>query len=218
MKKFIIASLTFVMLSTGCNSNTWDVTSDLAVDKEDPTTGLTPLAEQEGNDYAPLYWSVYGALRQQEKDGSFPNIFTEEDWDKAIDYVATNLKPYGYDMLVTDGFASMSGDNGYMTRYSRTKKDENSSEVELTTIIAKLKAKGLKLGVYDSPFWLHYTNPDASFLAPMESRWAACATIRPSTPTCSTPPRTTSSAGLSPHIPAPSSFSRASSSTIPTLA
>ncbi|ERK39864.1 putative lipoprotein [Segatella baroniae F0067] len=161
MKKFIIASLTFVMLSTGCNSNTWDVTSDLAVDKEDPTTGLTPLAEQEGNDYAPLYWSVYGALRQQEKDGSFPNIFTEEDWDKAIDYVATNLKPYGYDMLVTDGFASMSGDNGYMTRYSRTKKDENSSEVELITIIAKLKAKGLKLGVYDSPFWLHYTNPDA---------------------------------------------------------
>lgn len=161
MKKYIIITLAFVTLSTSCNSNTWDVTSDLTIDREDPTLGLTPMSQQEGMDYAPLYWSVYGALRQQEKDGSYPNIFTEDDWDKAIDYVTTNLKPYGYDMLVTDGFASMSGDNGYMTRYSRTKKDENSSEVELTTIIAKLKAHGLKLGVYDSPFWLHYTNPDA---------------------------------------------------------
>ncbi len=161
MKKYLIAGLALASLLTSCNSNEWDVTSDLSVDKEDPTAGLTPLAEQEGMDYAPLYWSVYGALRQQEKDGSYPNIFTEADWNTAIDYVATHLKPYGYDMLVTDGFASMSGDNGYMTRYSHTQKDENSPEVELTTIIAKLKAKGLKLGVYDSPFWLHYTNPEA---------------------------------------------------------
>lgn len=161
MKKYFIASLAFAAMLVSCNSNEWDVTSDLRVDKEDPTIGLVPLAQLEGMDYAPLYWSVYGNLRQQEKDGSYPNIFTEDDWDEAIDYVATHLQPYGYDMLVTDGFASMSGDNGYMTRYSRTLKDESSSEVELTTIIAKLKAKGLKLGVYDSPFWLHYTNPNA---------------------------------------------------------
>ncbi len=161
MKKYLIAGLALATLLASCNSNEWDVTSDLSVDKEDPTAGLTPLAEQEGMDYAPLYWSLYGALRQQEKDGSYPNIFTEADWDEAIDYVATHLKPYGYDMLVTDGFASMSGDNGYMTRYSHTQKDEGSPEVELTTIIAKLKAKGLKLGVYDSPFWLHYTTPNA---------------------------------------------------------
>ena len=160
MIKEHIFSLALATLLLSCNSNEWDVSSDLSVDKEDPTIGLTPMAEQEGMDYAPLYWSVYGALRQQEKDGSYPNIFTEADWDKAIDYVATNLKPYGYDMLVTDGFASMTGENGYMTHYSHTEKDENSSQVELSTIIAKLKAKGLKLGVYDSPFWLHYTNPD----------------------------------------------------------
>ena len=161
MKMNIIAGLILATVLTGCNSNEWDVTSDLTVDRVDPTIGLSPLAEQQGMDYAPLYWSVYGQLRQQEKEGSFPNIFTEADWDKAIDYVATNLKPYGYDMLVTDGFASMSGDNGYMTRYSRTKKDEHSPEVELSTIIEKLRKKGLKLGIYDSPFWLHYTNPDA---------------------------------------------------------
>jgi hypothetical protein len=33
-------------------------------------------------DYAPLYWSLFGALRQQEKDGSYPNIFTEADGTK----------------------------------------------------------------------------------------------------------------------------------------
>ena len=161
MKKYFLASLAFAALLTSCNSNEWDVTSDLSVDKTDPTVGLTPVAEAEGMDYAPLYWSVYGHLRAQEKAGSFPNIFTEQDWDEAIDYVATNLKSHGYDMLVTDGFASMSGDDGYMTRYSRTAKDESSPEVPLTTIVAKLKAKGLKLGVYDSPFWYHYTNPNA---------------------------------------------------------
>lgn len=112
-------------------------------------------------DYAPLYWSVYGALRKQELDRSFPNIFTEDDWDKAIEYVDTNLKSYGYDMLVTDGFASMSGDNGDMTRYSHIRKDDNSPEAQLSDVLAKLKAKGLELGIYDSPFWLHYSNGDA---------------------------------------------------------
>ena len=93
MKKYLIAALALAALMTSCNSNTWDVTSDLSVDKVDPTQGLTPLAQDPGMDYAPLYWSVYGALRQQEKDGSFPNIFTEKDWDEAIDFVATKLKP-----------------------------------------------------------------------------------------------------------------------------
>ena len=161
MKKYILASLAFATLLSGCNSNEWDVTSDLSVDKTDPTIGLTPVAEKPGMDYAPLYWSLYGNLYDQEQARSFPNIFTPDDWDTAIDYVATNLKPYGYDMLVTDGFASMSGENGYMTRYSHTQKDNNSPEVRLSDIVAKLSAKGLKLGVYDSPFWLHYDNGDA---------------------------------------------------------
>ena len=78
---------------TGCNSNDWDVTSDLSVDKIDPTVGFIPVAEKAGMDYAPLYWSIYGVLRKQELDCSFPNIFTEDDWDKAIEYVDTNLKP-----------------------------------------------------------------------------------------------------------------------------
>ena len=58
MKKYFLASLAFAALLTSCNINEWDVTSDLSVDKTDPTVGLTPVAEAEGMDYAPLYWSV----------------------------------------------------------------------------------------------------------------------------------------------------------------
>jgi glucan 1,6-alpha-isomaltosidase len=55
MKKYIIVSLAFASLVTGCNSNDWDVTSDLSVDKIDPTVGFIPVAEKAGMDYAPLY-------------------------------------------------------------------------------------------------------------------------------------------------------------------
>lgn len=161
MKKIFFAGMAMAAMLAGCNSNEWDVTSDLSVDKTDPTVGLTPLAEVEGKDYAPLYWSVYGDLRQQEKEKGGVCIFTMDDWDRAIKYVADTLKAHGYDMLVTDGFASMSGDKGYMTRYSHIQPDNSSPEIELKDVVAKLKAKGLKLGIYDSPFWLHYTDANA---------------------------------------------------------
>ena len=50
MKKYFLASLAFAALLTSCNSNEWDVTSDLCVNKTDPTVGLTPVAEAEGMD------------------------------------------------------------------------------------------------------------------------------------------------------------------------
>ena len=66
MKKTFILYMAAIGLLASCNSNEWDVTSDLNVDSVDPTIGLTPLAEAPHMDYAPLYWSVYGALRQLE--------------------------------------------------------------------------------------------------------------------------------------------------------
>ena len=58
---------------------------------------------------APLYWSIYEYAYEQEKAGVSGNDmdFTEAQWDEVIDWVATNLKPYGYDMVCTDGFISM---------------------------------------------------------------------------------------------------------------
>lgn len=99
---------------------------------------------------APLYWSVYEYCWKQEKQGvSNQNMdISEQEWDKIIDWVATDLKPYGYDMICTDGFIPMISDDasGYMTRYG---------SMNLKRLVAKCKAKGLKLGVYDNPLWLH---------------------------------------------------------------
>ncbi len=99
---------------------------------------------------APLYWSVYEYCYTREQAG-VPNNemdLTPEQWDKIIDWVATALKPYGYDMVCTDGFIPMlaNDESGYMTHYGST---------SLKDLVAKCKAKGLKVGVYDNPLWIH---------------------------------------------------------------
>ena len=99
---------------------------------------------------APLYWSIYEYAYEQEKNGvnSSDMDFTETQWDEVIDWVATNLKPYGYDMICTDGFIPMHANDasGYMTHYG---------SVALKDLVAKCKARGLRLGVYDNPLWVH---------------------------------------------------------------
>lgn len=100
---------------------------------------------------APLYWSVYEFCMEM-ADAGIPEYqmdMSEEEWDKTIDWVARNLKPYGYDMLCTDGFIPMlceRNEHGYMDKYG---------SMYLKDLVAKCKAKGLKLGVYDNPLWLH---------------------------------------------------------------
>ncbi len=58
------------------------------------------------------------------------------------------MKPYGYDMVCTDGFIPMLANDasGYMTHYG---------SMSLADLVAKCKARGLKLGVYDNPLWIH---------------------------------------------------------------
>ncbi len=99
---------------------------------------------------APLYWSVYEycwLLEQQHIPASEMDI-TEEQWDKIIDWVASELKPYGYDMVCTDGFIPMQAKDGtgYMSHYG---------SMSLKKLVEKCKAKGLRLGVYDNPLWIH---------------------------------------------------------------
>ena len=99
---------------------------------------------------APLYWSVYEYCYEQSINGvaNADMDIKSEEWDKIIDWVATDLKPYGYDMVCTDGFIPMlaSDNTGYMTHYG---------SMALKDLVAKCKAKGLKLGVYDNPLWIH---------------------------------------------------------------
>lgn len=102
---------------------------------------------------APLYWSVYEYCYELEQNGvaNSDMDITPEQWDKIIDWVATDLKPYGYDMVCTDGFIPMlAKDNtGYMTHYG---------SMSLKDLVDKCKAKGLKVGVYDNPLWIHGPN------------------------------------------------------------
>lgn len=49
---------------------------------------------------APLYWSIYEYAYSMEQQGVSSDAmdYTEAQWDETIDWVAANLKPYGYDM------------------------------------------------------------------------------------------------------------------------
>ncbi len=98
---------------------------------------------------APLYWSIYEYAREMELAGiPYGQMdLTEEQWDKVIDMMATKFKPYGYDMICTDGFLPQWAASGevYMTHYG---------SMSLSKLAAKCRAKGLKLGVYDNPLWI----------------------------------------------------------------
>ena len=145
MKRNMISILAgaALMLLTAC-------TDDVEM-RYPPKYELPDLPVVEGihdNVKAPLYWSVYEYCYDQERQGVGTIDITPEEWDKIIDFVATNLKPHGYDMICTDGFIAMlaTDNSGYMTQYG---------SISLKDLVAKCKAKGLKLGVYDNPLWIH---------------------------------------------------------------
>ena len=145
MKRNMISILAgaALMLLTAC-------TDDVEM-RYPPKYELPDLPVVEGihdNVKAPLYWSVYEYCYDQERQGVGTIDISPEEWDKIIDFVATNLKPHGYDMICTDGFVAMlaTDNSGYMTQYG---------SISLKDLVAKCKAKGLKLGVYDNPLWIH---------------------------------------------------------------
>ena len=145
MKRNMISILAgaALMLLTAC-------TDDVEM-RYPPKYELPDLPVVEGihdNVKAPLYWSVYEYCYDQERQGVGTIDISPEEWDKIIDFVATNLKPHGYDMICTDGFIAMLATDisGYMTQYG---------SISLKDLVAKCKAKGLKLGVYDNPLWIH---------------------------------------------------------------
>ena len=148
-----ILSIDKILLATalligGCSSN-----DEPKKDGNNDNTGggsEVTIEEARRDVKAPLYWSIYEYCWKIEQGQDHVNKmdFTESQWDEIINYVSTNLLPYGYDMLCTDGFISMTSDGTtpYMTDYGSMK---------LKKLVAKCKAKGLKLGVYDNPLWIH---------------------------------------------------------------
>lgn len=98
---------------------------------------------------APLYWTVYEYAREMEIAGVpyHEMDLTSDQWDAVIDMMATKFKPYGYDMICTDGFLpQLSRDgSGYMSHYG---------SMSLKELVRRAKEKGLKVGVYDNPLWI----------------------------------------------------------------
>ncbi len=93
----------------------------------------------------PLYWTVYG--------WDFPNnvALPETVWQQNIDWVADNFKPYGYDMVCTDGwidYTQKTTKNGYILSYT----DDWTHEWDYWA--RYLRARGMKLGVYYNPLWV----------------------------------------------------------------
>lgn len=120
----------------------WDI-SQVEDDPEIPE-------EVTSNKKAPLYWTVYEYCFEAEHSGQSTNM-PKGVWEENIKWVSENLKPYGYNMICTDGFMSMYtdmnvDDSGYMTNYG---------EYTLKELVALCKQYGLKLGVYDNPLWIH---------------------------------------------------------------
>lgn len=145
MNKIIISAASFaLLLLSSCNN---EIEMRYPPKPELPDL---PVIENIHKYKAPLYWSVYEYCYEMEKAGiSNENMdISSQEWDKIIDWVASELKPHGYDMVCTDGFIPMLAKDasGYMTHYG---------SVSLKELVAKCKEKGLKLGVYDNPLWIH---------------------------------------------------------------
>ncbi len=102
---------------------------------------------------APMYWSVYEYCYELEQNGvsNQDMDISPAEWDKIIDWVARDLKPHGFDMVCTDGFIPMLANDksGYMTHYG---------SMSIKDLVAKARAKGLKVGIYDNPLWIHAPN------------------------------------------------------------
>jgi hypothetical protein len=93
----------------------------------------------------PLYWTTY------EYCYTHDDFIPEDVWQKNVEWVADQLKPLGYTMIVTDGWiygdAAVNAD-GYLTKYN------NSWQGDWTTWSNSLAQKGLSLGIYYNPLWI----------------------------------------------------------------
>ncbi len=99
---------------------------------------------------APLYWSIYEYCLELDRQ-RVPHEqiqFDEGQWSELCDWLALKFKPYGYDMVCTDGFIKLLAKNGspYMTHYG---------DMAIKDIVAIAKSRGLKVGIYDNPMWMH---------------------------------------------------------------
>lgn len=94
---------------------------------------------------APRYWSPY------EYNHTVGKSMPESEWKKNIDWVADNLKNYGYTMVSTDGWMNETDaydEDGYLDRHQTNWEHDYGYWAEY------LESKGMILGVYANPLWI----------------------------------------------------------------
>lgn len=94
----------------------------------------------------PLYWNIYG--------WAFPHNapIPEAEWQANIDWLAEDFAPHGYRMACTDGWiegSSRTDRHGYVTSYN------DSWQHDWAYWARYLAARGMTLGVYYNPLWIH---------------------------------------------------------------
>ncbi len=93
----------------------------------------------------PKYWIAYEWC--YDNDRPIP----EDRWQKNIDWMAENLRDWGYDMICNDGWieaAQTIDGHGYVTKYN------SDWEHGFEWWNAYIRDKGMKVGVYYNPLWM----------------------------------------------------------------
>lgn len=93
----------------------------------------------------PKYWIAYEWCFDNDKP------IPEDRWKNNIDWMAANLKDYGYDMICNDGWieaAQTINENGYITKYC------SSWQNGFSYWNKYILDKGMKVGVYYNPLWM----------------------------------------------------------------
>ena len=94
-----------------------------------------------------MYWSPYEY--NYEKNSYMP----EDEWQANIDWVAANLKNYGYTLVSTDGWMTehdlrVCNEYGYVSRASINWQHDYAYWADYC------RSKGLQLGIYGNPLWV----------------------------------------------------------------
>ncbi len=138
------------IILTACGTDSTKFSQDQNDENDDP------LIEIPANPFsAPLYWSTYEYHYLLPDD--FTNYISEEELMKNVDWVEENLLPYGYDMIAIDGWGDVTqlNEHGYRTTHSRF------WEHDYEWWSKHLESRGMRLGMYDNPLWVHTIAVDA---------------------------------------------------------
>jgi hypothetical protein len=99
----------------------------------------------------PLYWSTYEYNIVRQHLNVTYNYIPEYELQANIDWVDANLKMFGYDTIQIDGWGDslVLNENGYRSSHSHL------WQHDFAWWSAYLQSRGLRLGMYGNPLWVH---------------------------------------------------------------